>query len=139
VAQEVFLRVYRHLESFDRSRQLRPWLLGFVRRVAAEHRRLAWHRRELIGLPRSLEDEQQVAASVEEELSAAERRALLEDALNKLSPEKQVVLRLYALESQQMSTIAAVLEIPLHTAYSRLRHGRRELRKALGGPAGTRA
>jgi len=50
VAQEVFIRAYRSLDRFDRTRALRPWLLQITRNLAANHRRSA--RRYLAALTR---------------------------------------------------------------------------------------
>jgi RNA polymerase sigma-70 factor, ECF subfamily len=131
MTQEIFLRAYRQLDSFDQSRPARAWLLGFALRMAADYRRLARHRRELVGLSWEADQEHRTSASVEDELIRAEKRMLVNDALERLNPEKGIVLRLYGLENQEMSTVAAILRVPLHTAYSRLRHGRHELGRAL--------
>jgi DNA-directed RNA polymerase specialized sigma24 family protein len=50
---EVFLKVHARLADYDDARPfVRPWRFGFAYRVAADHRRLARHRVELLGARR---------------------------------------------------------------------------------------
>ena len=74
---EVFVRVHRELARYDPTRPLRPWLFAFAARVASEHRRLARHRREVLG------DEREVAsteAAPDRAMESAEARRLVERA-----------------------------------------------------------
>src|SRR5215212_2293117 len=47
LTHDVFVTVHRRLDSFDRSRPVRPWLFGILFRVAADHLRLHRRTREL--------------------------------------------------------------------------------------------
>src|SRR6185295_5196731 len=67
VAHDAFIVVLRHLRDYDTSRPLRPWLFGIAYRVALDHRRLARHRREVVGAPPDVVDE---APGAEEQASA---------------------------------------------------------------------
>ena len=49
LVSEIFVRVHEELATYDADRPIRPWLFAFAARVASEHRRLARHRREVIG------------------------------------------------------------------------------------------
>ena len=51
VTHDVFVTAYRRFCEYDPSRPLRPWLFGIALRLAADHRRLARHRREVSGAP----------------------------------------------------------------------------------------
>src|SRR5262245_32120237 len=48
VTHDVFIRVYGRLDTRDPARPLRPWLFGFALRLAAEYRRRARNRLELL-------------------------------------------------------------------------------------------
>src|SRR5688572_18940673 len=50
MAQEVFLAAHVHLDRYDPSRPVRPWLFAFAARVAANYRRLSRHTHEVAGL-----------------------------------------------------------------------------------------
>jgi RNA polymerase sigma-70 factor (ECF subfamily) len=125
---EVFVRVHRELARFDASRPLRPWLFAFAARVASEHRRLARHRREVLG------DDRETAstdAAPDRAIETAEARCLVERALDVLDDEKRAVFVLHDLDDTPVPEIARVLSIPEGTAYSRLRAARVEFTSAV--------
>jgi RNA polymerase sigma-70 factor (ECF subfamily) len=124
VAHEVFLRVHQRWDEYDPSRPLRPWLFAFAFRLANDYRRLARHRREVFG---DAEDPASVAPGADEILAGRDRRALVEAALEQVDHDRRAVLLLHDLEECPMTEVARILEIPVNTAYSRLRVGREEL------------
>jgi RNA polymerase sigma-70 factor, ECF subfamily len=125
VAHDVFLRVYEKLDAYDASRPLRPWLFGFAFRAASDYRRLARHRVEVMGADRV--DVAGATPSADLELARAEDSALVAQALEAIDIERRAVLVAYELDECPMKDIAAALEIPVFTAYSRLRVAREEL------------
>jgi RNA polymerase sigma-70 factor (ECF subfamily) len=128
LVHEVFLKVHTRLSDYDPERPLRPWLFGFAYRVAIDHHRLARHRHEVIGGPADVP-----AADVpaDEQVAALERRELLIEALHCLSLELRAILVMHDLDESPMPEIAAMLQIPLNTAYSRLRLARGQLATAV--------
>lgn len=126
VAQEVFIVLWRRWGEFDPSRPLRPWLSGIATRVAQSYFRL--HRRQII--KPDLEPEDQAPAG-EERLARDRARALVMQALAGLRPEHTTILALAELESLPMHTIARQLQLPLFTAYTRLRTARKEFARAV--------
>jgi len=125
---EVFVRVHRELARYDASRPLRPWLFAFAARVASEHRRLARHRREVIG------EEVEAAATTDapdRALEVNEARRIVELALDALDDDKRAVVVLHDLDETPVPEIARALGIAEGTAYSRLRAGRAELTSAV--------
>ena len=124
LAHEVFLKVYSRLDDYDASRPLRPWLAGFVCRVAADHRRLARHRVEVYGCPI---EAQAPVVGADERIQAADDRSLLTTALAALDFDRRAVLVLHDVDEVPVPSIAEQLGIPLNTAYSRLRLAREEL------------
>lgn len=128
VMHDVFVTVYRKRDVFDPRRPLRPWLVGIAFRVASDFMRRASIRREIPGAP---VDEGALAldSSTSPETLLAQRRRgrLLERALDELSLERRAVIVLHELEGYSVPEVAEILDIPLNTAYSRLRRGRRQL------------
>ena len=122
VAQELFLTVHRGLESYDRARPLRAWLMGYAVRFAANYNRLGWHKRG--DLPASAA----APARIEEVLAA---RQLVARGLHALDFDKRVALVMHDLEGISAPDIAAELGIPLNTVYSRVRLARDGFRSAL--------
>jgi len=128
VTHDVFLTVYRKLDTFDPSRPLKPWLFGFAFRVASDHRRLGRHRRERIGEPPDARDPSPTALdhAVTDELVGIAR-----SALDALELDRRAVFMLHELDECPMPEVARNLGIPLNTAYSRLRLARADLRAAV--------
>lgn len=127
VAHDMFLTVYTKLDQLDEARSARPWLFAFAARFASDYRRLARHR--------ATEDASTLgnAADTESPEDAADRRekqSLALRALEMLSMETRAVFVGYELEELPMKELADALEIPVNTAYSRLRLAREQLAKA---------
>jgi len=140
VSQDVFVAIYRHIADYDPARPLRPWLFGFAFRIASDHRKLARHRYEAHE-PLAEGDVPADADGSPEALLEDERkrRAVLK-ALDAMELAKRDLVVMHDLEGMPVPEIAAMLDIPLNTAYSRLRLARAEfekhLEKTLGGLRG---
>jgi RNA polymerase sigma-70 factor (ECF subfamily) len=128
LANEVFFRVYKAMDQYDPRRPARPWLLAFAARVASEHRRLARHRREVLG---DAPDAPAPSSTPERGLEKAEQRALLAAALDTLDDDKRTVFVMHDLEEVTTGDIARALDLPEGTVSSRLRAGRAELAAAV--------
>jgi RNA polymerase sigma-70 factor (ECF subfamily) len=128
LTHDVFLTVYRHMADRDRERPLRPWLFAFAYRTASAHRRLARHRREVIG---SEPDACAPEVSSLERMVQAEQLALVQAALEKIDLEHRAVFILHDLDDTPMAQVASSLGIPTNTGYSRLRAARRKFETAL--------
>ncbi len=125
---DVFVVVFRRLGDFDPARPLRPWLFGISYRVASDRRALAYNRRET---PSELPDIDSGALAQDVALERSQRRAMVHDALAKVDEGQRAVLIAHDLEDRPMAEIATELEIPVKTAYSRLRLAREALTRAL--------
>jgi RNA polymerase sigma-70 factor (ECF subfamily) len=135
LVSEVFVRVHRALGAYDPDRPLRPWLFAFAARVASEHRRLARHRREVLG---EVADVPSMAPSADLLLERDEQKRLVNEALEALDLDKRAVFVLHDLDETPVPEIARALGIAEGTAYSRLRAARMEFtavvrRAQLGG------
>lgn len=128
--QDVFLVVHRRLGEFEGRSKVSTWLFSICFRVAGDRRKLAHVRR------RAADDEPLLDCADEraDVGAAAERRqalALLEAILDEMPLEQRAVFTLFELEAMSGEDIAETLEIPLGTAYSRLRIARETFRKAI--------
>jgi RNA polymerase sigma-70 factor, ECF subfamily len=126
VLHEVFLVMFARWDDYDRSRPLRPWLFGIAFRVVSSQRRKTT--REVLGDGHEAEDQRD---RPDDNVSALQDRALLLRALAQVPIERRAVLIMHEVDETPMRDIAAQLQIPLFTAYSRLRKARRELDGAL--------
>ncbi len=127
VAHDVFVAVHQRLATFDATRPIRPWLFGFTLRIAlATKRRKAAQR--TTELSTELADRAPLA---DETVHDRQRVEQLAAALATLSDEQRAVFILHDLDEIAVPEIARALEIPLNTAYSRLRLARDGIERAL--------
>ena len=127
LAHDLFLVVHRQIADYDPQRPLRPWLFGIAFRLVADFRRSSRQQREVLGNPIEPTDG---APAADESMVAAQARALLMKALDALDLARRAVFVMHELDEIAIPEIAAVLGIPLNTAYSRLRLARAEVAAA---------
>jgi len=127
LAHDTFVKVFENLHRYDEARPARPWLFAFAFRLASDYRRLARHRTELGADPETMTG---AAPNAEEVAVQREGARLAEAALLEIPLDQRAVFVLYELDETPMKTIAETLEIPVNTAYSRLRLAREAFAKA---------
>jgi RNA polymerase sigma-70 factor (ECF subfamily) len=128
LTHDVFLQIHRHFARYDWTRPVRPWLFGFAYRIASQHRRRTFRRREAFFEPELAVH----GGALPDELAAAgEERRLVVAALQAIDLKRRAVFVLHELDGVEMSEIARALEIPANTAYSRLRAARAEFAAAI--------
>jgi RNA polymerase sigma-70 factor, ECF subfamily len=121
LAQETFVRAWRHLDRFDPCGSLRAWL----HRIA--HREfLRSVRRQT---PTSLEVVGEVVAP---EATMFTEAVELRQILRKLPAEQSEVVLLHDLEGYSSSEIASIVGAPASTVRRRLAQARERLRQELG-------
>jgi RNA polymerase sigma-70 factor (ECF subfamily) len=128
VTHDVFLLVYQQLDRYDPTRPLRPWLFGFAYWVASDYRRLARHRVEARGDMSHLATPE---VSAVDQLATRQSLELAFKALGEIDLDRRAVFLLHEVEGHAMPEIASALQIPLNTAYSRLRLARGDFAKAV--------
>jgi len=138
LTQEVFLRVFRALESFRSTEgSFSTWLARLTRNLLIDHYRRTRNQRvtdsiedqlpqieEGLGFPAS-------AARPDVALAGREASELLQNALSKLSPGLRETIILRDLQDREYREIAQILSIPEGTVKSRLNRGRAELARLL--------
>jgi RNA polymerase sigma-70 factor (ECF subfamily) len=131
VVQEIFIVIHSKLHTLERPEALRSWIYGIVRRTVSTHRR-AGRARAAVGIAGGSDIE--VASLAPTPCEQAERNAdleLLSRLLDSLDEPKREVFALVELEELSVPEAAEALEIPLNTAYSRLRAARQAFEAAL--------
>lgn len=136
-AQEVFLLVYELLDDYDPARPIRPWLFGIAYRFACRYRALARHRREVSeeGAPEPVDP----SAPADRSLEIAERQALVLRALDTIELGRRAVFVMNVIDERPMPEVAEALQLPLNTAYSRLRLAREDFEAAIKRLSAARA
>lgn len=129
VAQETFLRVFRHLDRFadDGRARLSTWILTIATRLCIDTIRAAQR-------PRPAPSEAPPALRPDQAHDRRARLAAVQAAIATLPPEQQAVLVLRAWHDLDYAEIAAALDLAPGTVKSRLARARARLRHALGDP-----
>jgi RNA polymerase sigma-70 factor, ECF subfamily len=131
VVQEVFVVIHAKLDSLHSPDAVRSWIYGIVRRAVSEHRRAVRRSETVLTFPTEHAAVPHRPPTPLELTELSSDRELLANLLGGLSDAKREVFILAELEEMSMPDIAVALEIPLNTAYSRLRHARQEFDTAL--------
>lgn len=131
VVQEVFIVIHSRLHTLEQPEALRSWIYGIVRRTVSGHHR-AQRARDASGVGFALEPDvasmQPTPADLAEQ---SDQVKLLWSLLGELDPPKREVFVLAEIEEFTAPEIAKILEIPLNTAYSRLRAARQAFEEAV--------
>jgi RNA polymerase sigma-70 factor (ECF subfamily) len=122
-----FLAAATSAARYDGRPCARPWLIG----IAVQHlRRRRQARGRFFAVLGVLAGARTAAVDPGAAMAA---RGDIERALRLISEPKRVALLMAEVEEMSCGEIAAVLQIPIGTVWTRLHAARRELRQALGG------
>jgi RNA polymerase sigma-70 factor, ECF subfamily len=127
LGQEVFLRVLRALPAFNTERPFRPWLRALIVHTILDFRKQPARRERNSLDAASQSDAADLLPPPDEALAGAQDRALILRALENLPMKKRLILIMVELDGNSVPEVAAALEVPLNTAYSRLRIAREDL------------
>lgn len=129
LTQEVLFAVYRQWESYDEARPLRSWLFGFAFRISSDYRRRASYRRPALSLEHEPADHR--PERPESKIDVETMRGIAIEALEALDDDQRAIVVLVDFEDEPVPAAAETLEVPLNTAYSRLRRGRERFAEAI--------
>jgi RNA polymerase sigma-70 factor (ECF subfamily) len=142
LTQDVFLKVYRNLDSFDTQKgSFQTWLTTLARNLLVDHFRRTRLDRASDSLDASIGSDPDgptmadrladPSPSQEHHVAGLELKATIQEALKQLSPELREAVILRDLEDMDYKEIAQVLRIPEGTVKSRISRGRGELARLL--------
>jgi RNA polymerase sigma-70 factor (ECF subfamily) len=132
VVQEIFVIIHGRVHTIERPESLRSWIYSIIRRTASRYHRNKRTRLIETGTvcvePEVLQPDWFTPQALAEQ---SEQVKLLWSLLAKLDAPKREVFILAGLEEMTAPEIAAAIDVPLNTVYSRLRAARQELEQAL--------
>jgi RNA polymerase sigma-70 factor (ECF subfamily) len=132
LVQEVFVRVYRHIHRFDRSRKFSTWIYTIASNLAKNELRNR-SRNPLVlfqTIRRNWEDDdrplqfEDPASRPDDLYRKRHLREVVEDAVDKLPPHHRNVFVLRELEGKSYEEIAEITSCNLGTVKSRLNRAR---------------
>ena len=142
ITQDVFLKVYRNLSSFDATKGgFHTWITTLTRNLLVDNYRRTRLDRASDSLDETLSGEEDGPTQAErladprqnqeQRFAGLELKATIQAALLKLSPELREAVILRDLEDMDYKEIAVILKIPEGTVKSRISRGRAELARLL--------
>lgn len=142
LTQEVFIKIYRTLKTYDVQRgAFTTWVATMTRNLLVDHFRKSKQERMTDSLDAPLTQEEE-GPSLQERLAdtgrgpqarieQTEKQRLVHAALQKLSPELREAVILRDLQDMDYREIAHILRVPEGTVKSRINRGRTELGRLL--------
>jgi len=141
LAQEVFIKMYRTLSSYDHTKgAFVTWVTTITRNLLVDHFRKTKQDRltDSIDATSPHEDAQPLSEQIEDQSAPPDQRVRSREvsetvhaALAKLSPELREAVILRDLQDFDYREIATVLKVPEGTVKSRINRGRAELARLL--------
>lgn len=128
IAQETFLRAWKHFRGFDATRPLRPWLLSIAANLASNRRRSAG--RYFAALMRAFRDEP-TSVRIEEKSAQNLEASELWHAVQKLNADDQRIIYLRYFLDLPVDETAQALQVAEGTVKSRLSRAMEKLRKII--------
>jgi len=133
LTQDVFLKVFRSLATFDRRANFQTWLISVSRNLCIDHYRSVRKERETID--RDVRSDDLAPASPDvSPLAALERRDLAEqlrEALRHLPEALRAAVVMRDMQEMSYQEIADRLALPEGTVKSRINRGRHELARQI--------
>ena len=150
LAQDIFLKIFKALDTFDRRANFQTWLVSVSRNLCIDHYRSVRRERELVDRSRDVEDlasasregierrrrgrRQAQPTSPPDAFAALERedrRKLLHRALARLPETLRTAVEMRDIQELSYRDIARRLALPEGTVKSRINRGRRELARQI--------
>lgn len=129
VIQDVFIKAYENIQSFDASRRFSPWLY----RIAHNEFINAIRKKKKDPLPffdpDTLFPHPITEETLDDEVHRKDIKAMLETWLSNVDPKYREVLILYYFEELDYAEIAEILRVPISTVGVRLLRGKAALKK----------
>lgn len=113
VLQELFAKLWQHRATINVDQPLKAYLFGIARNLTIDTFRRASREEQFRN--HLLANFQEGYSHVEERMMPDERRALLEEAIAQMPPQRQRVFRLCKLEGKSYEEVAELLEISTAT------------------------
>jgi RNA polymerase sigma-70 factor (ECF subfamily) len=133
LTQDIFLKIFKSLGSFDRRANFQTWLISVSRNLCIDHYRSVRKERETID--RDVDPGELMPVSVEVSpyaaLEARDRVSMLREAMASLPDSLRTAVLLRDIQELTYQEIADQLQLPEGTVKSRINRGRTELTRQI--------
>ena len=133
LTQDIFLKIFKSLATFDRRANFQTWLISVSRNLCIDHYRSVRREREAIdrGVDASELAPVSDAPGPVDALEQKDRVALLREAIRALPKSLRTAVMLRDIRELSYREIADELDLPEGTVKSRINRGRHELARQI--------
>jgi RNA polymerase sigma-70 factor (ECF subfamily) len=133
LTQDIFLKVFRSLGTFDRRANFQTWLISVSRNLCIDRYRSGRRDREIFAreIDATTIPAESAGPSAQARIEAQDRIGLLREALRTLSPALRSAVLLRDIHELSYQEIAGRLGIAEGTVKSRINRGRTELARQI--------
>ena len=131
LVQEVFIKAYVNIRSFDANRRFSPWIYRIAHNEFVNAGKKRWKENifsfdldVLFPHPAALE-------RADRDANARDIRAMLDRCMERIAPKYREPLILFSFEEMDYQEIGDILHIPVSTVGVRLQRGRVMLKKIM--------
>src|SRR5207245_3055057 len=133
LAQDIFLKIFKSLDTFDRRANFQTWLISISRNLCIDHYRSVRKERETIDRDVNANDLSPVSREIGPvaALEQRDRVELLRAAMAELPATLRTAVLMRDIQELSYQEIADALRLPEGTVKSRINRGRTELARQI--------
>jgi RNA polymerase sigma-70 factor (ECF subfamily) len=133
LTQDIFLKIFKSLDTFDRRANFQTWLISVSRNLCIDHYRSVRKERETIDRQVNADTLSPVSVEIAPDVALEQRdlALLLRRALERLPESLRTAVVMRDIQELSYQEIADRLALPEGTVKSRINRGRRELARQI--------
>ena len=133
LAQDVFVKIFRSLRTFDRRANFHTWLFSVSRNLCIDHYRALRREREVMNRDVDADTLSPASSTITQfrVLERQDRVDMLRTALKRLTPTLRTAVMMRDIQELTYQQIATTLAVPEGTVKSRINRGRGELAREI--------
>ncbi|MBQ4124215.1 sigma-70 family RNA polymerase sigma factor [bacterium] len=129
IEQEVYIRAYKHLDTYKENGKFKSWINTITANVCRDYLKSAYFRHSQNSTTEEdtllqIKDKKE---SIEDAFIRKQRQKQIMDAVDALKPKFREVVIMYEMQDMNYEEIAEKLKCPVGTVRSRLFNARKEL------------
>ncbi|MDB5254557.1 MAG: sigW [Parcubacteria group bacterium] len=129
LVQDVFMNVYKNIQSFDTSQKFSPWIYRIAHNTFVNGlKKRSNDKMDMIDfdilVSHAVDDD-----PIKKEREQKEMREMIDGVLKELKPKYREVLVLYYLEDMSYKEIADILEVPTSTVGIRIKRAKASMQE----------
>ena len=133
LSQEIFFKVYKALETFNKEANFQTWLISISRNFCIDHYRSVRKEREVLDRNANLDELSLITKGPNPfiNLSRSNQRDLLKRALLLIPDKLRTCIVMRDIRDLSYHEISTKLDLPVGTVKSRINRGRKELARQI--------